>query len=80
MKLSLQVVFLALAAVGANAAGQRKRGEVDSVVAETTTATTGPLTLTATKVFQSLMAESPYMTAVTTEVVWTQYPVSSSSS
>ncbi|KAJ4479355.1 hypothetical protein J3R30DRAFT_3702606 [Lentinula aciculospora] len=78
MKLSLQVAFLALAAVGANAAFGRKRGAVDSAVAETTTATTGPLTLTATKVFQSLISESPYMTAVTTEVVWTQYPVSSS--
>ncbi|KAJ3998231.1 hypothetical protein F5050DRAFT_1806112 [Lentinula boryana] len=78
MKLSLQVVFLALAAVGANAAFGRKRDTADSAVAETTTATTAPLTLTATKVFHSIIAESPYMTAVTTEVVWTQYPVSSS--
>ncbi|KAH7876953.1 uncharacterized protein C8R40DRAFT_1096688 [Lentinula edodes] len=78
MKLSLQVALLALAAVGANAASRKKRDVAESAIAETTTATTGPLTLTATRVFNTLIPEAPYMTAVTTEVVWTQYPASSS--
>ncbi|KAJ4497703.1 hypothetical protein C8R41DRAFT_183237 [Lentinula lateritia] len=78
MKLSLQVALLALAAVGANAASRKKRDVAESAIAETTTATTEPLTLTATRVFNTLISEAPYMTAVTTEVVWTQYPASSS--
>ncbi|KAF5390699.1 hypothetical protein D9757_002570 [Collybiopsis confluens] len=77
MKFSLAIISLLVAVASARSRKQRDDG--GSVVAQTTaTATDAPLTLTATKVFHTVMDEPPYMTAVTMTTVWTQFPASSS--
>ncbi|KAK7439538.1 hypothetical protein VKT23_017466 [Stygiomarasmius scandens] len=67
MKSSL-ALLLGLFVACANAAAVQKRND------KTVTIMTGPMTLTATRVYPSIIDTPPFMTTVTTEVVWTQYP------
>ncbi|KAK7464085.1 hypothetical protein VKT23_006246 [Stygiomarasmius scandens] len=70
MKTSFAFLF-SLVIASVNAAAVQKR---DDEGINTPTTHSEPMVLTATKVFPSMIEESPYMITVTSEVVWTQYP------
>ncbi|KAK7439536.1 hypothetical protein VKT23_017464 [Stygiomarasmius scandens] len=74
MKLSFALFALVVSSV--NAAAVQKRDDQDG---KDVTTLSAPQTLTATKVFPSLVDFEPFMVSVTSEVVWTQFPIPTSS-
>ncbi|KAK7433904.1 hypothetical protein VKT23_020479 [Stygiomarasmius scandens] len=70
MKLTFTLFTLVIASV--SAAVLQERDDQDG---KDITTLTAPQTLTATKVYPSMVDFEPFMVSMTSEVVWTQFPV-----
>ncbi|KAF5323164.1 hypothetical protein D9758_016795 [Tetrapyrgos nigripes] len=71
MKFSITTTLLFALFAPASGAVIQKRDDVATVASPITE----PTVVTATRVFPTLIDEPPFMKTVTSEVVWTQYPV-----